>query len=83
MLARTFKKKGKFGGGGGKQETAKSKAHQRAIAISKSIRDAMYGAGEDFKGDLAELQALNPNDGISFEIYAKGWNKFVKGLPED
>lgn len=85
FVNKMFKLKGKFGqSGGGKEEVAKSKAHQRAIDLKKEITQAMYGyAQENFSEQLNELQALNVKSEISFEIYLKGWTKFTKGLPED
>lgn len=85
-INKMFKLKGKFGasGGVGKEEVAKSKAHQRAIDLKKEITQAMYGyAQEHFDAQLNELQKLNDKSVVSFEIYVKGWKKFVVGLPED
>lgn len=79
-LNQTFKKKGRFGGGA-TEEVARSESHRQAIRLKKSISDSMYANAN--MEELSELQALNPDAKISFEIYAKGWKKFVSGLPED
>lgn len=85
-----FKIKGAFGaGGGGKEEVAKSKAHQEAIDLQKGIRTGAQGFIQDnHMDDFNKLQALcgakgdgKPEAPISIEIYFKGWKAFVVALP--
>ena len=83
---KAYKKKGKFGAGGGagKQAIARSQAHQEAMDIQKGIRDgAQAFISDNHMDDFNKLQGLSPETAISIEIYFKGWTKFVAGLPDD
>ena len=79
----SFKKKGKFGGGGGVSAIPRTPAEETAFAITNKVRQSMLAHAENnFEDDLATLQGLNEKAGLSIEIYFKGWKKFKAGLPQ-
>ena len=88
---KVYRKKGKFGGGGGQDVEPKSKAHAKAIALKKTIREAAYGYIQNNHADeFNELQGLvgvddkgKPIASISIEIYFKNDKAFVAALPLD
>jgi len=77
---KAFRKKGRGTGiGKVKVEIAKNPDHAKAIELKKTVEAGMYNyAAKTFVNELEELQSLNPEAELTFEIYAKGWKEFTK-----
>ena len=59
-------------------------AHRKALDLIKQVSDAAYAGVENNAMDIFnELQAMNPKAKLSVEVYLKGKNKFVDGLPKE
>jgi hypothetical protein len=79
---KAFKKKGRFGVGGGKETVPKSPAEEKAFGIMKEVRQSMLAHAENnFGSKLQELQELNSANELSIEVYYKGFKAFRAGLP--
>ena len=78
----SFKKKGRFGEGGGKTAVPKTPAEEKAFGLIKEIRDGMIAYVEaNHMDSFQTLQDMNSSADLSIEIYFKGFKKFKAGLP--